>query len=158
MINGTTCNINGDFEINLRKKIEDDVRRSDFVTKVLPTLHKFGNVVIRVDNLPAKLTVHALNLMMGTYSLTSDQIVAIITSGKKGRELMNIRVVLHPDNKDIQRLLGKDKCKTAYNTNLLIKRTDLKELETFLHKNYDKIRNFDTGDNLPINIIGYGKT
>lgn len=130
-------------------------------------LTKSGNTVIRVDNLPAKLTIQALNLMLGTYTLKSTQIVAARSpnsnnaNNRNGNsnqvELMDIRVILYHVNEDIQRILSKKACKTCYDTVLDIEITNFKELKLFLLSRKKDLIELSTDIGLPVNSIGYSK-
>lgn len=119
------------------------------------SLLKAGNTVVRIDNLPAKLTIQALNLMMGTFSLKSNQIVASRAPKYNACEIMDVRVVIHSNNDDLKKILSKDKCRTAYDTVLHIEQTNWKELRQFLLVNHKNLTKIDTDDRLPINRIGY---
>ena len=119
-------------------------------------LLKFGDTVIAIDRLPAKLSIHALNLMMGTFTLTSNQIIVSCPPNQKEKEIMSVRIVLKSTNDDIQRILSKNKCKTAYDTILRIECTDFNELKQFMFANGRNLRKLSTADRcLPINRVGY---
>lgn len=122
--------------------LDEFIKRSDIVTRTMHKLHPFGNAVIKIENLPAKLTVNALNLMMGTFGLTTDQIIGTIVPGtKKTPERINVRIIIKSDCEDMKRILAlaKRDIKVVGNASLLIKRTDLKEMETFVHTNYKSL-------------------
>lgn len=112
---------------------------SNFIGRTMARLQKFGNVVVRVDNLPAKLTVHTLNLMMGTCSFKGDQIIAAQGRQVRGKETMNIRLVADRNLDDLNRVKAKDKLKTVYNDVLSVRVTDFKELERFLKENHSRM-------------------
>lgn len=136
--------------------MEEFIRRSDIVTKTMHKIQPFGTVVIRIDNLPAQLTINSFNLMMGTYSLVCDQIIGTPVATKKSDpERMNVRIVINSDNDDLKRIMCKNKLKLGGNASLLIKRTDLKELETFLHTNYNRLAKLKSNDPLKSNGIAY---
>lgn len=142
------------FELKLQKTEQTREKMMDTVRDKLQELYKFGDVVIRIDNLPAKLTVHALNLTLGTFSLKADQIIAVKKS-KKSKDTMNLRLVMKTGNEDMKKILAKNKWKTIYDDVLLIDKTDLKELESFLKQNHDRIFKLDSSERLPTTHVGY---
>lgn len=149
--------LDGDeFSRRLKLKIELDEKRRKLISSVLPQLNSLGNAVIRVDNLPRKLTVHTFNLMMGTYSISDKNTVGVVSGNKNGEEMMNLMIVLDSSNIDIERVLSMNGYVTFYGTKLSCKKTNKEELESFLKKNHDKIIRLKIDDKLPINNIGYG--
>lgn len=125
------------------------IKRSDIVTKTMHRMQPLGNAVIRIDNLPTKLSINSFNLMMGTYSLVSNQIIGV-QGGKRNKEpeKMNVRIIINSGNQDMKRILDKTQSKSAGKSTLFIKRTDLKELETFIHAHYKSLITLQD-DNFP---------
>lgn len=131
------------FEDNLLSRMRDHDERTDFVTQKLPNLLQNGNTVVKIENLPANITTQSLNMMLGTYTLTSSQIVGIVASnGSKQKNtsgLMNVRIVLESNCEDLPKILQKNQLKTPDNFDLRVKKTDVKDLEKFLFTNSHKI-------------------
>lgn len=146
------------FEAQLFDKLQIDVDKRDYVGDMLPKLAKFGTAVLRIENLPAKLSIHAFNLMMGTYSIKCDQLIAVNVPGKGGRDTMNLRLVTIPNSNDFKQIIGKDKRKTVYDTVLRIEPTNFKELEKFMATHKDRIRHLDDDliPNKSATAISYG--
>lgn len=117
---------------------EDTNKTNNFVKDQMNQLSKFGDMVIRIDLLPPDLTVDMFNVMFGTYSLKSNQIIGVesLINVKGGRPRINVRVVIKSNNKDAQRILSKNGWKIGHKCNLLIRQTNMKELEQFLIKIY----------------------
>lgn len=147
------------FAKSLTNKVEEDCRKSEFVTSVLPDLMKLGNTVIRIDNLLSNTTVDRLNLMMGTSTITSERVVGVVMPrGNRNPDLMNVRIVMQSNNQELEQILSKNKCKTAHETTLVIQRTDFRELEKFLANNYDRICKLKTNNIMSqAQIIKYGQ-
>lgn len=137
------------FESMLVNMVDDSNERSDYVGRLYPDLMKFGNLVISVEPLPPKMTLYAFNLMMGTWSIKTEQILALDVPNTSGKPYVTIRIVMKPTDVDAQRILCKNKFRTPYNTVLQIQRSNFKELEKFLMKHHRKIRRLEVDDILP---------
>lgn len=109
---------------------------NDFVADFLK-LEELGDTVIKVDKLPANITLADFNKMFNT-SLKLKNIVA--TRDPNNENLICMRVILQSSNKpNIYKILGKNGLDTGHNTKLEAKRSNRRELESFLRKNYGKI-------------------
>ena len=118
-------------------------------------ISRCGDSVIKIENLPAKLTLDALSLMMGTFTLKSDQIIAANQTDTGRPDLMDVRIVIDKNKPDTQSILTKNNCQTVYNTKLVIERTHHGELRKFMRKHGNNLRKLNTSDILPVNRIGY---
>lgn len=125
-------------------------------SKLWDSLSKCGDSVIKIENLPAKLTVNGLNLMMGTFSLQSDQIVVADQPNKDGQRLIQVRIVLNRTNPDILKILTKHLCSTPFKQTLYIEQSDHYELRKFMLAHANDLRRMQTSDRMQIKRIAYG--
>lgn len=139
----------------LKTVSHDEKEQIKLVSKYLPKLISHGEIVLKVENLPLiKLTSRGLNILLGTKSITSGQVAAAVHSSL---QLMSLRIVMQQGNDDIENILMKDKTETSYSCILICKRTNLKELERFLVKNYDIIQPVeDEAYPIACPVISYG--
>ena len=99
----------------------------------------------------------ALNLMMGTYSIKAEQVLASLRPSKDGSDahLMDIRIVINRDSEDIIRIQKKTGCRTCYNTVIKVELTNHNELRDFINARRHSLRQLDRTINLPMTKIGY---
>jgi len=139
-------------EDELASKLEDSIKRNDFVSDIMSRIRIFGSTVLSLENIPSEISIHTLNLMLGTVSIRSDQVVAVKTPNKNCIENLSLLVVMDPNNPDKQAILAKNKCKTNCNCTIIARQTGFAELEKFLQKHYTKIIRLDTEYKLPITV------
>lgn len=137
------------FEAMLISKVEAQNDKSDFVGQLYPDLVKYGNLVISVEPLPTQMTLYAFNLMMGTWSVKSEQILAVDIKDRPCKPYMTLRIVMKSTDVDAQRILSKNKFKLPSGSVLQIQKSNFKELEKFLMKYHTKIRRLDLDNILP---------
>lgn len=116
-----------------------------------------GNVVVKIENLPTKLTVHSLNLMMGTFSLKGQQIIAAKRTLDSGLDVVDVMIVMSSDSVDLIRILEKNGLKTALGIKLHIQRSHHGKLRQFMTNHSENLIQLETTDKLPIKWIGYGE-
>lgn len=129
-----------EFEKMLKEKVEEDTKRGDFVTELLPRLISCGNVVIKVQQIPGHLTIKELNSLLGTKNIEHNQVICAKYDHKNGKSIMNARVILRQGSPDIQKITKRN---NDFAPGLLVRmsiaQSDIKELEEFLAKNYSRL-------------------
>lgn len=148
-IQSTQLNKMGFFEKRLQSQMDIAEQENTFVEQQLDRLKPFGDLVLRIDNLPIRLTVHALNLMLGTSTLKESQLFAVKNPGQGPNGTMNLRVVIASTNEDSNIILSKNNRKTHDNSTVNIGKSDFKELESFIKKKRALAIRLDTGEQLP---------
>lgn len=148
-IQSTQLNKMGFSEKRLLSQMDIAEQENNFVKQQLDRLKPFGDLVLRIDNLPIRLTVHALNLMLGTSTLEESQLFAVKNPGQGPNGTMNLRVVIASTNEDSNIILSKNCRKTHDNSTVYISKSDFKDLESFIKRKRTLAIRLDTGEQLP---------
>lgn len=146
-----------DFDIKLAKKVQIDVEKSDLVSKILPELAAFGDVVLKVDNLPGELTMSTLNIILGCHTLKRDQVIGVKWCRDK-LDVIDAHIVIQSGKNETEKILSLHDQKTTNDARIQVQRTDFKSLESYILKNHSKIIRLEAERTLPYKVIGYGET
>lgn len=115
---------------------EKSEKGNDFVSDFLK-LTEMGDTVLKVEKLPANITLADFNELFKT-SLRTKNIVA--TRNPNDESLISMRIILDSKSKpNIHKILGKNGSNFGCNMKLEAKKSNRRELESFLRKNYGKI-------------------
>lgn len=131
----STYNADDDLIETIIKRQEQKFKQEEIVGSTLEKMRSFGTSVLKIENLPSRLNFLQIKIMFGV-SLEKNQIAACRKIDKKtSNPVMNLRLVLPHDSKDVAHFLSKNCYLTCDDMPLNIKKVDFKELETFLKMN-----------------------
>lgn len=136
------------------KKVEDDTKKSDFVSKILPGLTALGDVVIRINMLPGELSMNTLSIILGCHTIKPDQVIAVKWR-QRGLDLMDVHVVVRSDNSEVDKILKLHNHEMPNKTRLHVVKVNLKDLEKYLRNNHFRIFRLEGERTQPLKVIGY---
>lgn len=142
---------------SIEQKLEADAKRHALVDDKIKEMGNYGNLVIKIQNLPENTPFKIFQIMFGAPQIVKQQVAAVVLPKSGGKRSLDLCIVLKSGDPLVKQILGKDKYLTFENSALKIEEIDLKRLKLFLSQYSEQLYEFKEVTPIGEKVVPYGK-